>query len=275
MAFTIATLAACTPFAANWDKVSYPNYKCINISSFYTAQAVIGAVLDFAILLLPVPFVWSLRLPTRKKIGLSLLFSIGVLICGISLARLVYNTRQDYQFAHFTEYAGIVFLLGSLELNLFIINACLPTFPSLAHPISEWTRSMSNSTNRSWKRLITGFSTKSDVTKPGQAQTSSSFVKLDESDASHLEPVFNGADLESAKIQRQHDKLYPLNVTMGTQFSTEGDQDWAFQNTESRTRITSTEGGQIPDIIEMSTMGTANEPQNSINVTRGWTVDKA
>lgn len=79
ISFTVVSLAGCSPFAANWDKTSYPNYKCINTSRFYTSQTVIGAVLDFSILLLPIPFVWNLRLPTKKKLGLSLLFSVGIL----------------------------------------------------------------------------------------------------------------------------------------------------------------------------------------------------
>jgi hypothetical protein len=79
ISFTIVTLAGCRPFAANWDKVSHPNYTCINTATFYVAQGAIGAVLDIAILLLPVPIIWNLHMKTSKKIGLILLFSIGIL----------------------------------------------------------------------------------------------------------------------------------------------------------------------------------------------------
>ena len=79
VSFTIVTLAGCRPFAANWDKVSHPDYKCINTSQFYVAQAALGAVLDISILLLPMPIVWNLRLATSKKVGLTILFTTGIL----------------------------------------------------------------------------------------------------------------------------------------------------------------------------------------------------
>jgi hypothetical protein len=79
ISFTVTTLAACIPFEANWDKLSHPDYRCINTSHFYVSQTAIGAVLDISVLLLPVPFVWQLALPVRKKVALTFIFSIGTL----------------------------------------------------------------------------------------------------------------------------------------------------------------------------------------------------
>lgn len=79
IAFTIATLASCQPFEANWDKLSYPDYKCINTSVFYVAQGAIGAALDISILLMPIPIVWAMNARTQRKIGLTVLFTIGIL----------------------------------------------------------------------------------------------------------------------------------------------------------------------------------------------------
>lgn len=79
ISFTIVTLAGCQPFEANWDKPSYPDYKCINTSKFYVAQAAINAFLDISILLLPIPAVWTLKLKRSKKIALTFVFAIGIL----------------------------------------------------------------------------------------------------------------------------------------------------------------------------------------------------
>lgn len=78
LSFTIVTLAGCQPFEANWDKLSHPDYQCINTSNFYVAQGAIGAFLDISILLLPIPAVWNLSLKTRKKIALTFVFTIGI-----------------------------------------------------------------------------------------------------------------------------------------------------------------------------------------------------
>lgn len=79
IAFTIATLASCQPFEANWDKLNHPGYKCINTSVFYVAQGAIGAALDISILLMPIPIVWAMNARTQRKIGLTVLFTIGIL----------------------------------------------------------------------------------------------------------------------------------------------------------------------------------------------------
>lgn len=76
--FTIVSLAGCQPFEANWDKSSYPDYKCINTSQFYVAQCALGSALDISILLLPIPIVWAMNAKTNRKIGLTFIFTIGI-----------------------------------------------------------------------------------------------------------------------------------------------------------------------------------------------------
>lgn len=77
--YTVVSLAACRPFQANWDKISYPDYKCIDTTMFYTSSAAIGAILDVAILITPIPMVWTIQAKTSTKIGLTILFAVGIL----------------------------------------------------------------------------------------------------------------------------------------------------------------------------------------------------
>lgn len=79
LSYTIISLAACRPFEANWDKISYPDYTCIDTSMFYTSSAAIGAILDVAILITPIPMVWAIHAKTSTKLGLTVLFTIGIL----------------------------------------------------------------------------------------------------------------------------------------------------------------------------------------------------
>ncbi|KAJ8109466.1 hypothetical protein ONZ43_g6129 [Nemania bipapillata] len=277
ISFAVGTLAGCIPFAANWDKISYPNYKCINTSQFYSAQTIIGAVLDFSVLLLPIPFVWNLLLPLRRKIALTFLFSIGTLVCVISLVRLVYNLNQTYMLTHFTEYAGIAVLLGSLEANLTIICACLPTFPAFSNSFSTWFKSTFSSNNGGLRKLISSFSSKANKPPGGSSKMTSSFVKLSDPEANNAERgPSRDTESESAKIQRQQDRLYPLSVTMATRPSLEGDYyGGSYQQGKNQTHITSNDVRHDPVALEMSNLGTAAEPQSSINVTRSWAVNQA
>ncbi|OTA58318.1 hypothetical protein K449DRAFT_449111 [Hypoxylon sp. EC38] len=230
LSFLIVSLAGCRPFQANWDKVSYPDYQCINTSHFYVAQAAIGVTLDCLILFLPVPVVWTLSLKTSKKIGLTFLFTIGILICVISMTRLVYNTREEWMLAHFTEYGGIACLLGALEANLSIICACLPLINSL-------------------------------FTSPEGVKSTADRRETSAED-----------DLESARLHRQVDKLYPLN-SMTTRTSQSEDPAWMRQTSISFAQVDSNNFKTGDEVVEMGRLGEKVEPYSTINVTRSWKVN--
>ena len=47
--------------------------------SLSIAQSIAGVAIDFFIFCLPIPVVWSLQLPLRKKIGVLTVFMTGLL----------------------------------------------------------------------------------------------------------------------------------------------------------------------------------------------------
>lgn len=49
-----------------------------NVVANEISSAAINMAMDVAIVLLPLPQIWALQLPSRKKINLSLMFSFGV-----------------------------------------------------------------------------------------------------------------------------------------------------------------------------------------------------
>jgi hypothetical protein len=196
-------------------------------------------------------------------------------ICVISLVRLVYNLNQTYMMTHFTEYAGIAVLLGSLEANLTIICACLPTFPAFSNSFSTWFKSTFSS-NGGLRKLISSFSSKRNKIPAGSSKMSSSFVKLSDVGANAERAASRDTESESAKIQRQQDRLYPLSVTMASRPSLEEDYyGGSYQQGKNQTHITSNDIGHDPVTLEMSNLGAAAEPQSTINVTRSWAVNQA
>lgn len=76
--FAVTSLAACRPFAFNWDK-TIKDGSCIDTSTFYVAQTVIGVILDVVVVALPMPMLWGLRMRVQKKIVLTGLFGMGIL----------------------------------------------------------------------------------------------------------------------------------------------------------------------------------------------------
>lgn len=76
MSIFFADFFQCSPINYIWDK-SIEGGKCINTEAFFISSAALNIVSDFAVLLLPIPMVWKLKINMKKKIVLILLFSLG------------------------------------------------------------------------------------------------------------------------------------------------------------------------------------------------------
>jgi hypothetical protein len=52
-------------------------YKCIDQPRFFKVSGFNSLILDVAILVVPIPVVWSLQVPLRTRVALVLIFSVG------------------------------------------------------------------------------------------------------------------------------------------------------------------------------------------------------
>ena len=79
VAVQIVFFAACMPFRGYWG-VPPPHPQCTTLEHFAIVQAVFNLSSDILIIAVPIPMLMSLSLPTKKKIGLGLLFSMGTFV---------------------------------------------------------------------------------------------------------------------------------------------------------------------------------------------------
>ena len=81
IAFVLVTIWQCNPVAAFWDKdlLAQPGARCFSSEAFWFSYSVINIILDVLILLLPIHEVLKLQLPSREKIALCAVFSLGIL----------------------------------------------------------------------------------------------------------------------------------------------------------------------------------------------------
>lgn len=112
----------CTPVRKLWDP-EVPGH-CISAQKYWLSVAGVDIILDFLILLLPMPAISSLRLPRKQKVSLILPFALGFIICAVSLARLatVYITALEQDFVGSCIWAII---WSTVEANVGTICACL------------------------------------------------------------------------------------------------------------------------------------------------------
>ncbi|XXG96157.1 hypothetical protein Hte_002436 [Hypoxylon texense] len=90
---------ACVPVQKNWDPL-YVGGSCpINTQAVNIASAVLNLCSDVFILLLPQRIIWGLKMSKKTKIGVSVIFAIGIICCiaaGFRLgAELDYSKSDD------------------------------------------------------------------------------------------------------------------------------------------------------------------------------------
>lgn len=84
LAFTAASilwyLFQCTPIHYFWDGVNgLKQGHCVNLKAEVLSVAVLNALADVLLLILPIPTLWNLQLPLKQRVGLCMVFFLGTL----------------------------------------------------------------------------------------------------------------------------------------------------------------------------------------------------
>lgn len=127
-------LLTCRPVAFSWDK-TIPGGVCSSHEIPYLSSAIVNVLTDVIIVALPMPVLWKLQLPTRKKVALSVIFGLGALICILSAIRVSSIAALDYN--DFTHSVVPDAIYSVLEPCLGVINASLPILQPVASRIAK------------------------------------------------------------------------------------------------------------------------------------------
>lgn len=68
---------SCQPHAKYWDRL-LPG-KCVSDRPLDIASAIVNFLVDLGILCLPQKVIWTLNIPSQKRIGVSAVFSLGLM----------------------------------------------------------------------------------------------------------------------------------------------------------------------------------------------------
>ncbi|KAK2607575.1 hypothetical protein N8I77_006238 [Diaporthe amygdali] len=157
----------CTPIDAiwrSWDG-NYPgSYHCFNINALTYAAAGLSIAQDVAILVLPLPLILRLNTNWRRKIGIVIMFSLGIFVLITSCVRLRFivlfarsrNPTWDYVDTH---------IWSDFEVSVSVIAASLPAirlylarvwpraFPSVGRKASTQSSGAQLHELKRWKPL--------------------------------------------------------------------------------------------------------------------------
>ena len=105
--------------------LSFTPQSCILEPKTLLVSGIINTISDFLIVILPIPTVWRLRLPSRQQVILGLLFGAGFIVSAAGCVRTVYTYRLTVSNDR-TWMASPAWLSSSVELYLGIVNRSYP-----------------------------------------------------------------------------------------------------------------------------------------------------
>lgn len=125
----------CSPVHMYWDhhktdrvvggEIVNDNYTCIDQAPFSLSTAGIAVFTDIAILLVPIAMMWNLRMPSRRKVAVILVLSLGWVVAVVGIIRIKFFV--DFWYGRFPDPSWSLWhTLSSVENNVAIMVACGP-----------------------------------------------------------------------------------------------------------------------------------------------------
>ncbi|KAE8360260.1 hypothetical protein BDV27DRAFT_42955 [Aspergillus caelatus] len=144
----ISTIFQCNPIAKAWN-TTLPG-TCIKQYDWYLSTAILSTVIDFYILILPIPMIWSLKMSLRRRIYLLICFFMTYSVIVLSLGRLVAVVNVVPVMSTDLTWEFPLYLYWSvLEGSISIVSISVPSGIALVKAIIRPEGSAWGSTNGS------------------------------------------------------------------------------------------------------------------------------
>ncbi|KAK4502961.1 hypothetical protein PRZ48_006388 [Zasmidium cellare] len=177
VSFEFATIFQCIPVSYNWTSVvdRTATGSCTDrLAQVYTAAA-FNIFFDVLVLLLPVPSLLKLNISWMKKLGVGIVFMVGILVTICSIVRLSYLSKYGDSTNITWNYAYIG-IWSLLEVHLSIVCVCVPaaaglfyrTWRHVKHGSPAESMDLDDRSNRGEKQMLGG---NSDTMPPRTLQT--------------------------------------------------------------------------------------------------------
>ncbi|CAF9941805.1 hypothetical protein IMSHALPRED_002908, partial [Imshaugia aleurites] len=127
--FTILFICG-TNFKAYWTTSTTEVDNCLPTTPVHLGYAISDVITDVLTILLPIPEIWKLRLPTRRKFAITGVFGLGAVTIAMSIIRMaIYYKALKVRFDPDADEEYITTLssyFSLLEAGLGLCAACLP-----------------------------------------------------------------------------------------------------------------------------------------------------
>ncbi|KAB2110076.1 hypothetical protein AG0111_0g2228 [Alternaria gaisen] len=118
----ITALSICKPLAQAWKDPD----KCTSQNPFYFSQGMLNLIIDMVIIVLPMPYIFRLRMPWSRKVVAIVMLGLGIGTIAITIYRQKLLWKLD--FGDIPKTPNIIFamILSELETAVMILVACIP-----------------------------------------------------------------------------------------------------------------------------------------------------
>ncbi|CAN9352634.1 hypothetical protein CC77DRAFT_1063291 [Alternaria alternata] len=118
----ITALSICKPLAQAWKDPD----KCTSQNPFYFSQGMLNLIIDMVIIVLPMPYIFRLRMPWSRKVVAIVMLGLGIGTIAITVYRQKLLWKLD--FGDIPKTPNIIFamILSELETAVMILVACIP-----------------------------------------------------------------------------------------------------------------------------------------------------
>lgn len=106
-------------YSHNWQIRPLPGPSCTFRPQNFYVLVTLNVLTDTAILIIPIPILWHLRVSPLKKTGVSLLLSSGVFIIGTAIVRAIVTVRSAPSVININRW-------GFRETGVGLITVTLP-----------------------------------------------------------------------------------------------------------------------------------------------------
>ncbi|KAL2068978.1 hypothetical protein VTL71DRAFT_15316 [Oculimacula yallundae] len=128
--FQFMVLFQCWPINFNWHGwKGEMEGKCLNIQAEIYASSSLNIILDVAILVLPLPWLFRLQIGLRRKINVILMFSLGIFIFIVSVVRISLIDKFKASVNPTWDFTEAIFW-SAIEIYVAVIVPCLPAIRS-------------------------------------------------------------------------------------------------------------------------------------------------
>ncbi|KAJ5562839.1 hypothetical protein N7461_001600 [Penicillium sp. DV-2018c] len=129
--FTIISIFQCTPVRAYWEISPTGPYHCMNDGAIVFSASVINIFTDFLVTALPMPLIWSLKLPARQRLAVISIFALGVVVNVAGSVRTVYVWKSMVVGYDSTWIGWPVLIAAMVEISLGLICSSAPALRPL------------------------------------------------------------------------------------------------------------------------------------------------